>query len=74
MMDSKTGDLYPSIKEARIAFGNIGGTAKEARMNDLVEISGTEKAVKSISASVKADRNRKRKNKEARNSRRKNRK
>ncbi len=80
MMDPKTGDLYPSIEEARRdILGNPKITEAEAnlRVNDLVEITGTEKAVKSVSAAVKADRRRKdnhHKNKEARNSRKKNRK
>jgi hypothetical protein len=74
MMDSKTGQLYPSIDDAKKAFESLGMAAKEAstRMNDVVEITGTEEAVQSISDSVKADR--RRKNKAARKARKRNRK
>jgi hypothetical protein len=74
MMDSRTGEIYPSINDAKKAFESFGMAAKEvtARMNDLVEVSGTEEAVQSISDSVKADR--RRKNKAARKARKRNRK
>jgi hypothetical protein len=73
-MDSSTGKLYPSIEAARENFEQLGMSAEETNvhMNDLVEITGTEKAVGSISDAVKA--NRRRKDKEARKSRKKNRK
>ncbi len=73
-MDSQTGDLYSSKKAAQDFFERARLSEKERndRMNDIVEISGSEKAVKSISDAVKAAH--RRKDKVARNSRKKNRK
>ncbi len=72
-MDSHTGELYASLGEAQEAFKKSGMSAEETaiRMKDFVEITGTEKAVKSISDAIKA--NRRRKDKAARKSRKKNR-
>ncbi len=72
MMDSTSGELYSSTNEARKAFENMGMSAKEtkARMNDLVEITGNEEAVQSISDTVKKDR--RRKNKAERKARKRN--
>ncbi len=72
-MDSKTGEMYLSIEAAREAIEKEGKSEKEtnARMRDIVQVSGSEKAVKSISDAVKADR--RRKNKAARKSRKQNR-
>ncbi len=72
MMDSTSGELYSSTNEARKAFENMGLSAKEtkARMDDLVEITGNEEAVQSISDTVKKDR--RRKNKAERKARKRN--
>jgi len=73
-MDSRTGDLYSSRTEAQEFFERTGLSEEETRvrMSNLVEISGTEKAVGSISDDVKEAH--RRKNKTARKSRKKNRK
>ncbi len=72
MMDSTSGEVYSSINDARKAFENAGLSAKEtkARMDDLVEITGNEEAVQSISDTIKKDR--RRKNKAARKARKRN--
>ncbi len=72
-MDARTGQVYPSLTLAQEAIEKEGKSEKDtnARMKDLVEISGTEKSIKSISDAVKADR--RRKNKAARKSKKKNR-
>ncbi len=73
-MDSQTGDLYSSRTAAQEFFERAGLSEEETsiRMSDIVEISGTEKAVGSISDDVKEAH--RRKNKAARKSRKKNRK
>lgn len=65
-MDSRTGELYPSLKEALAA-----GVPKEAA----VELRGDQEAVERISRAVKAQHqpNRKARRKAARASRKKNR-
>ncbi len=72
MMDSTSGKLYPSFNDARIDFENKGMSEEEINehMDNLVEISGTEKAVRSISDAAKSDR--RRKNKTARKARKRN--
>ncbi len=73
-MDSQTGDLYSSKKAAQDFFERARLSEKERndRMNDIVEISGSENAVKSISDAVKAAH--RRRDKVARKARKKNRK
>ncbi len=71
-MDSTSGKLYPSFNDARIDFENKGMSEEEINehMDNLVEISGTEKAVQSISDTLKKDR--RRKNKAERKARKRN--